>query len=223
MNQQAAPSHTFLRHPEKRKSLRALTTANACFCQLYHRLEVIGQWQLPATGPAILISNHISGLDPLVIQSVSPRIIVWLMAREYYEVKATKWVFKLAESIPVERTGRDLASTRAAMRALEAGRILGIFPEGKIAPAGEILPFQTGVALMAMKTGVPVYPAYLDGTARGKTMLPAMLFPNRLRLSFGPAIQFDRSSTGREGLEIATNAMYQAVLELKRKSDRESR
>jgi 1-acyl-sn-glycerol-3-phosphate acyltransferase len=215
--------HTFLKHPEKRKSLRALTTANECFCRLYHRLEVIGKWQLPESGPAILVSNHISGLDPLLIQSVSPRIVVWLMAREYYEVKATKWVFRLAESIPVERTGRDLASTRAAMRALEAGRILGIFPEGKIEPSVELLPFQTGVALMAIKTGVPVYPAYLDGTARHKSMIQAMIIPNRLKLSFGPPVEFDRSSTGREGLERATEAIYQAVARLKRGSDRESR
>jgi 1-acyl-sn-glycerol-3-phosphate acyltransferase len=216
-------THSFLRHPEKRKSLRALTTANECFCQLYHRLELNGKWQLPAKGPAILVSNHISGLDPLLIQSVSPRVIVWMMAREYYEVKATKWIFRLAESIPVERTGRDLASTRAAMRALEAGRILGIFPEGKIELSDELLPFQTGVALLAIKTGVPVYPAYLDGTARQKSMLSALLFPNRLTLSLGPAVDFDRSSTGRETLEKATETIYQAVADLKRKSNRESR
>jgi len=127
------------------------------------------------------------------------------------------------ETIPVERTGRDLASTRAAMRALEAGRILGIFPEGRIEVDEQLLPFQTGAALMAIKTGVPVYTAYLDGTARGKGMLSALLVPNRFKLSLGPAVDFDRSSTAREALETATQAIHQAVARLKRTSDRESR
>ncbi len=215
-----APSHTFDRQPEKRLALRILTTANECFCRHYHRLEVIGRWQIPERGPAILVSNHISGLDPLLIQSVSPRIIVWMMAREYYEVRATKWVFRTAESIPVERSGKDLASTRAAMRALEASRILGIFPEGKIEESGELLPFQTGVALMAIKTGVPVYPAHLEGTMRGKEMLSALVFPNRARLALGPAIDFDRASTTREALEHATLAIQRSVESLKRKTER---
>jgi 1-acyl-sn-glycerol-3-phosphate acyltransferase len=212
-----------MREPVTRVGLRILTAANECFCRYYHRLEVIGKWQLPKSGPAILISNHISGLDPLLIQSVSPRNLIWMMAREYYEVRATKWVFRLAESIPVERTGRDLASTRSAMRALEAGRIVGIFPEGRIETNDELLPFQTGVALMAIKTGVPVYPVYLDGTARGKKMLAAMVFPNRVTLSLGPAVEFERASTDRESLERATAAMQEAVGELRRNSRRDSR
>ena len=109
------------------------------------------------------------------------------------------------------------------MRALEAGRILGIFPEGRIEVDEQLLPFQTGVALMAIKTGVPVYTAYLDGTARGKGMLSALLVPNRFKLSLGPAVDFDRSSTAREALETATQAIHQAVARLKRTSDRESR
>jgi len=217
------PPQSFLREPVTRIGLRILTTLNECFCRYYHRLQVIGKWQLPETGPAILISNHISGLDPLLIQSVSQRIIIWMMAREYYEVKTTKWVFKLAESIPVERTGRDLASTRSAMRALEAGRIVGIFPEGRIETDDELLPFQTGVALMAIRTGVPVYPAYLDGTNRGKKMVAAVVIPNRVTLSLGPAIEFDRSSSDREALEAATAAIHEAVAKLKRQTRSDNR
>jgi 1-acyl-sn-glycerol-3-phosphate acyltransferase len=219
-----APAHVFHPDPKPRKSLRALLAGNRLFTQIYNRLEVFGRWQLPETGPAILVSNHISGLDPLFIQSVSPRVIVWMMAREYYDLKITNWVFRLAESIPVERTGRDLASTRAAMRALDAGRILGVFPEGKIEDTGhDLLPFQTGVALMAIKTGVPVYPAYLDGTARGKSMIHAFLFSNRTRLTFGPAVNLETTATDKESLENATQRIYQAVADLKRQSDSQCR
>jgi 1-acyl-sn-glycerol-3-phosphate acyltransferase len=218
-----ASSPAFDQHPERRKSLRALIAGNQLFTQHYHHLEVFGRWQIPDTGPAILVSNHISGLDPLIIQSVSPRVIVWMMAREYYNVKMTNWVFRLAEAIPVERTGRDLASTRAAMRALDSGRILGIFPEGKIETDGDLIPFQTGVAMMAIKTGVPVYPVYIDGTARGKNMLRAFVFSNRTRLSLGPVVKLDTKSTDKESLEQATQKIFEAVTTLKRESDRQPR
>ena len=91
-----------------------------------------------------------------------------MMASEYYKIKAMKWMYELIEAIPVDRSGRDMAATRAALRALGKGHVLGIFPEGKIAPNRELLPFQSGVAMLAIKTKVPVYPAFLDGTQRGQ-------------------------------------------------------
>jgi len=209
----------FDHHEKQRGALRALLNINAAFASIYHRLEVIGRWQVPPSGPAILVCNHTSGLDPLLIQSVSPRVIVWMMAREYYEKRAMNWVFKLAGLIPVDRSGRDLAATRAAMRALDAGRVLGIFPEGKIEPTRDLLPFQTGVAMMAMKTGVPIYPAYLDGTQRGREMLPAIVIPNRSRLVMGGPIRLSQADGQKESLELATERIANAVRELKRRSE----
>ena len=191
-----------------------------CIARIYHQTIVRTPQPLPRHGPAILICNHTSGLDPLLIQSVCPRLIVWMMAREYYEIRALKWVFKAIEAIPVDRGGRDMTATRAALRALENGRVLGVFPEGRIEKTRELLPFQTGVALMAIKTGVPVYPAYLDGTQRNKPMLRAFVQRNRATLTFGPQVQFDRTSTSKEGLQAATERLTEAVANLKTRSDR---
>jgi 1-acyl-sn-glycerol-3-phosphate acyltransferase len=80
---------------------------------------------------------------------------------------------------------------------------VGIFPEGKIATTRELLPFHIGVALMAIKADVPVYPVYLDGTQRGREMIEAFARPARATVAFGPAVQFDRSSTARPALEEA--------------------
>jgi 1-acyl-sn-glycerol-3-phosphate acyltransferase len=205
--------------PEDRLGIRLLQAFDVCFARIYHRVNVLSPLQLPKHGPAILICNHISGLDPMLIQSVCPRMIVWMMAREYYEIPAVKWAFKMVEAIPVDRGGRDLAATRAALRALEAGRILGVFPEGKIATTRALLPFQTGVAMMAVKSGVPVYPAYLDGTQRNKTMVQAFAYPNVASLAFGPAVEFDRSSTSKEVLQAATDRFVGAVERLKESSE----
>jgi 1-acyl-sn-glycerol-3-phosphate acyltransferase len=206
--------------PENRLSIRLLQALDVCIARVYHQTIVRTPQRLPRTGPAILICNHTSGLDPLLIQSVCPRLIVWMMAREYYEMKALNWVFLTIEAIPVDRGGRDMAATRAALRAIDQGRVLGVFPEGKIETTRALLPFQTGVALMAIKTGVPVFPAYLDGTQRNKPMLRAFLARNRATLTFGTAVQFDRSSTSKEALQDATDAFTAAVAALKAKSDR---
>jgi 1-acyl-sn-glycerol-3-phosphate acyltransferase len=135
-----------------------------------------------------------------------------MMAREYYDIRGIGWVFKTMQTNPVDRGGRDTAATRAALRALDEGKVLGIFPEGRIEPSRELLPFQTGVAMMAAKTGVPVYPAYLDGTQRGRAMIPAIIRPCRASLRFGPPLVLPRSASTRNQLDGAT-AMIQTVVE----------
>ncbi|HZL34315.1 MAG TPA: lysophospholipid acyltransferase family protein [Tepidisphaeraceae bacterium] len=197
--------------PENRLDVRLLGWANLAFSRLYHQVHLRRPPCLPPTGPAILVSNHVSGLDPLLIQSCCKRLVIWMMAHEYYDVKALGWVYRTVRAIPVERSGRDLAATRAALRALHDGHILGIFPEGRIAASRELLPFQTGVALMAIKAKVPVYPVYLDGTQRGKEMLQAVLLPNQAAITFGPPVNFDRSSTSRDALDVATEKIRDAI------------
>lgn len=201
--------------PEDRLVIRLLQAVDVCFARIYHRVTVLSPQHLPKHGPAILICNHISGLDPMLIQAVCPRLIVWMMAREYYEIPGLRSIFKTVEAIPVDRGGRDMAATRAALRALEAGRILGVFPEGKIETSRELLPFQTGVALMSLKAGVPVYPAYLHGTQRGKTMVQAFVYPNVTTLAFGPAVQTDATTTSKEVLQAVTDQYAEAVERLR--------
>jgi 1-acyl-sn-glycerol-3-phosphate acyltransferase len=74
-----------------------------------------------------------------------------------------------------------------------------------------LLPFQTGVALIAIKANVPVYPVYLDGTQRGKEMIPAFTKPNRATITFGPPVEFDRSLTTRAALVQATEKIRDAI------------
>lgn len=138
-----------------------------------------------------------------------------MMAREFYDISVLNWIFRSVGAIPVDRSGRDLAATRMALRALAGGRVLGVFPEGRIEPTTDLLPFQTGVALMAIKTGAAVYPAYLDGTQRNQEMLPAYLSSNRARLAFGPAVEFGRDGTAHEQLQSATDRIRAAVERLR--------
>ena len=216
MNPQTPPPHDPApakpaRRQEDRPIVQVLRAVNVCISRLYHRTNVLSPHRLPWHGAGILVCNHISGLDPLLIQSVCSRVVVWMMAREYYDIKALNWFFRIIEAIPVERAGRDLAATRAAMRALHSGKILGVFPEGKIEPDHNLLPFQTGVAMMAIKTGVPIYPVYLEGTQRGKTMVDAFRFPNKATLAFGRPFTLTQTQTTKEDLEAATATIKASI------------
>ena len=205
--------------PETWLSVKLLHTVNRLLCRIYHYVIVREPQHIPRNGAAIIVCNHISGLDPLMIQSVTPRLVIWMMAKEYYEIKGLNWVFRTIMAIPVERSGRDMAAMRSALRSLSQGRILGIFPEGSIETTRDLKPFQPGVALMAIKAGVDVYPAYIDGTMRNKDMPTAYRVRNYAVLRFGPAVQFDRSSTTRENLEAASVAIQAAVQALKDRQD----
>ena len=206
--------------PEKRVVSRVLQAVNRAYTHAYHRLEVFAPCKLPKSGAAIIVCNHTSGLDPHLVQSPCGRLITWMMAKEYYDLWYLKPVFEQLGVIPVTRSGRDTSAMREAMRALKNGQLLGIFPEGRIEISREMFPFQTGVALMAMKTGVPVYPAYLDGTQRNKSMLAALLRPQRARVIYGDEVHWDRADDSREGLETATATIQAAVKALQDQMDK---
>ena len=202
---------------ERDRSIRALSAINRVFVRAYHQLEVVSPPRFAARGAAIICCNHTSGIDPLFIQSCCPRLIRWMMAQEYLDLPVLSRVFRAVGVIPVARSGRDTAATRAALRALHHGQVLGIFPEGRIEPGDELLEFQSGVALMAMKTGVPVYPVFLDGTQRRLPMKRAFAEAQRAVIAFGPEVQFDHTDSSREGQERATAAIQGAVEGLRRR------
>ena len=201
--------------PERRPVVRLLQGLNRFVCRAYHRLDVLTPCRLPRRGAGIIICNHTSGLDPQLIQACCPRMIIWMMAREYYDRPILRDMLRLVGVIPVTRGGRDMTATRAALRALHEGQLLGIFPEGRIETTRQLLPFQTGVAMMAIKTGVPVFPAYLDGSQRGSGMLEGFLRPQRAVIAFGDEVIFDRCGEDREDLAAATAAMQSAIESLR--------
>ena len=141
---------------------------------LWHRLKTNGWARLPDSGPAILIANHTCGIDHLVLQAGCRRVLGFMIAREYYDWPLIHWFCKRVGCIPVNRDGRDIYATRAALRALKEGRVLPIFPEGQITPSsGRVLgPMRPGAAFLAIRSGVPVIPAYIRGTPETNQMDP---------------------------------------------------
>ncbi len=194
--------------------IRLLHAVNRAFSRVYHHVDVEGELRLPRSGPAILVSNHISSLDPLLVQSVVHRPIVWMMAKEYFEIRALQWLWDAIRIIPVSRDGKDSSALRAALRALDAGRVLGMFPEGRIAKQRQLLPFETGAALIALRSGAPVTPIYQFGTTFRRPMVRAVLAPQQVKMRVGEPINLSSRFGKTRDLGAPTQTLFDAISRL---------
>lgn len=152
-------------------------------CRYLHQLPKL-KVALPDKGPAIIVANHVSGLDPLLLIAASKRPLRFLIAREEYERPIVNWLFKKAGCIPVDRTGRPEQALRQALRALQQGEVIALFPHGKIHldsdPPRKI---KGGVARLASWSGAPVFSIRIDGvTAQGKVFI-APFVPGQVQLT----------------------------------------
>jgi 1-acyl-sn-glycerol-3-phosphate acyltransferase len=137
-----------------------------CFNFLW-RIEVEGLDHLPADGPAILAPNHISVLDSFFVPCVLPRRITYVGKAEYMESWKTRHLFPALGMIAIDRSGGDAAAAAldAAAAVLARGELFGIYPEGTRSRDGRLHRGHTGVARLALRTGAPIVPVGVQGTA----------------------------------------------------------
>ena len=129
-----------------------------------YRITVIGAENLPARGPALLVSNHVSFVDALMIGGATARFVRFMLHRDYYDLKSLHWFFRLMHSIPVSATNRRdiVQSLKHARNELDKGHIVCIFAEGAISRVGHLLPFKRGFEKIVEGTNIPIVPVHLD-------------------------------------------------------------
>ncbi len=157
---------------------------------VWHRLRWVGREHVPTTGRVILASNHTTGLDPLLVQAALPRLVRWVMLRDYmFSLLTPLW--KIME--PIALDGNSTTSQlRSMLRCLEGDQVLGIFPEGAAQRDNRKLkPFQPGIGLLARRSGAVVVPVWIQGTPRTRNMLWHFLRPSRSVVAFGAPIMPD--------------------------------
>ena len=164
--------------------------------QLYarrvHRLTVEGRENIPSAGqrPILVVANHSAGADPILIQAAMPFEVRWVMARDM-RLPWLKSLWEFGRIIFVDRSGRDGAGVREALRHLETGGVLGIFPEGQLERPPEVLqPFQHGVGMMIRRTRPLVLPIVIDGTPQTDTAWASLWHSSRSRLRILPPVDY---------------------------------
>jgi len=133
----------------------------------FYRLEKKGLENIPEEGPAVLICNHVSFVDPLVILAASPRPIRFVMDHQIFRTPIISFIFRTGKAIPIASAKENEALLNAAYdkvaEALAAGELVAIFPEGRITDTGDLYPFKGGIKRIIERTPVPVVPLALKG------------------------------------------------------------
>lgn len=132
-----------------------------------YRLRTEGLEHIPAEGAAVLVANHVSFVDAVVIMGASPRPIRFVMDHRIFKTPLLGFIFRHCGAIPIASAKEDPAMLEAAFaevaRALAAGDLVGIFPEGRITQDGELQPFRSGISRILASNPVPVVPLALSG------------------------------------------------------------
>ncbi|NLN19757.1 MAG: 1-acyl-sn-glycerol-3-phosphate acyltransferase [Firmicutes bacterium] len=184
----------------------------------YFRERVEGREHVPKTGPFVLAANHVSYIDPVVLGVACPRPIHFMAKAELFRIPVLGFLIRELGAFPVQRGAADRSAIRRALRILNDGGVVGVFPEGTRNRRGEVLNPQGGAALIALKAGVPVLPAAIWGTANidGPLHLPK---PVRVGVRFGELIDLGRPETvDRKGVDEASMRIMSKIRELQRVS-----
>jgi len=165
----------------------------------WFNLRVDGLERLPTSGPYLVAANHHNYLDGVVLAAALPEPIAFLvMPRVWRATPLHPWLHRRLGSIPLRLERPDVGALRGALRALEAGRVVGIFPEGPFSVRGRLERGLPGVGLLAARAGVPVVPVGISGTYQALLGRRGYI-PRRhpLAVRFGSPRRFTAEGHGR--------------------------
>lgn len=181
---------------------------NAVHTVLYRR-RLEGVHQVPPRGPVVIVANHVGFLDGPVVYLASPRPVHFLVKRAYF-VGPLAWLLTAVGQIPITQNSGDREALGAARRVLDAGGVIGVFPEGTRG-AGHVEAAQQGAAYLALAAGAVVVPVALEGTqGRSRGSWPRLR--SRITVTFGEPFTLGDDPqvaglTGRARLEAATEVL----------------
>ncbi|MFC5513762.1 MFS transporter [Massilia jejuensis] len=132
-----------------------------------HRVATVDVERIPDAGPAVLVCNHVSYVDAIVIGAASPRPIRFVMDHRIFKMPLLGWIFRTAKAIPIAPAREDPFMMERAFidiaQALHEGDLVCIFPEGKLTSTGDMNEFRGGIAKIVERSKVPVIPMALRG------------------------------------------------------------
>ncbi|NCO23844.1 MAG: 1-acyl-sn-glycerol-3-phosphate acyltransferase [bacterium] len=180
--------------------------------KLIFRLKIIGRENIPKTGPFVIVANHSSLLDGFVlVSSVKPKI-TFMSAAYLFKMPFVGNILRGVGAIPVQGKGNDIKLIKNAMKVLQAGGVLGIFPEGRITNEKDDFSAKAGAAYLAVKADVPIIPMAIKGA--GKALPVGAKFPklNRIKVKIGKLISGSKKiKLNKKILEDTVNSYMKEI------------
>ena len=183
-----------------------LTPIMRVLFRLYYNPKIINKEVIPKEGPILIVGNHKHIYDQCLTIMATKRVIHYMAKKEYFDGKMA-WFFKLVGCIPVDRSIKDHNATDKALKVLNSGGAIGLFPEGTRNKTKDVflLPFKFGTVSMAKKTNATIIPFGLTGDYKFRS--------KNLTIRYGTPFK-----VGEMDLEDANKKLYEEVERLMREN-----
>ena len=180
----------------------------------YFRWKVYGAENVPETGPAILVSNHASFLDPPLVGSGLKRGISYLARDTLFRYPGVGALLRSWQAVPVDRDGGGASGIRNIMERLNAGHAVLVFPEGTRTRDGALQKARSGIGLIILKTKVPVVPVRVFGTFDAFGKHRKIPVPSRVSVVYGKPLLFEEErAKAVTAPKAELKSLYQSVAE----------
>ena len=179
--------------------------------RIWYKIEYTGKENVPNGGGYIIICNHLSNIDPIVIAGAVKEPIHYMAKAELFKNPFLAFIFKHVNAFPVERGKGDTSAIDISVKLIADSKIVGIFPEGTRSKDGNPLRPKSGAALVAKMTNADVLPCGIIYENKGK-------FRSKVKVNIGNIIPYEQlgfteEQNARE-LKVATKTMFGKVLSL---------
>lgn len=172
-------------------------------CRIIFPTKVIGAENIPAEGPVLLCSNHVSLIDPVLLACSFKRRVTFMAKKELFGTKFTNWFFRSLGMVPVDRGASDIQALRVCLEVLSEGGLLGIFPQGHRYKQDEKREIQNGAALMALRSKATVVAAHVSA--------PMKAF-RRTTIRFSEPVDLsDMARVNSQAIQAASGRITEAI------------
>ena len=156
--------------------------------RLYFGLRLEGTDHIPRIGPVVIVPNHQTYADPVLVTIPIRRRIYYMAWNRLFEVRGLNWMIRRLRAFPVEIESRDPRAAREAVRLLQAGEAVMIFPEGRRSLDGHVGHFKPGAFRLAVSVGVPVLPVTIAGGHDSWPPGRPLPRPASMRITYHPLV-----------------------------------
>lgn len=174
-------------------------------------LKVYGAHRVPGRGGVLLVSNHQSYLDPVLLGVRLKRPLSYMAKSSLFKVPPFAWFIRSLGAFPIKQNSADIRALKEAIERVHEGRALNVFPEGSRTDTGKLLPIEPGIALVIRRAKVPVVPAVIDGAFDAWPLTRKMFRPAKIRVLYGSPM--DLSNLSREQVTETIARTFRMLLD----------